>query len=623
MFKKPTRTKNIRRKIETSDDESSETTNSVVQRTITKNAEKKKKSANKSLGLSFEQQEDGEDDDAFQIKKSNASIRLKTSRKLKVPTNDLPESSQTFDMPTATTTYTSETLEALRANTPKMPTSLKHDDDALLAEKFPGSMGAKLGSLGIPDANAIHAAKKKRDLLRRNLKVIDQEDDFISLDDRNEQSRLVREEDEIGDDGEAEYEQYVGERLTLNKSAAKKLEKERRQGVRELIEDAQDDIDEESDDMERWENDLIKHGGVRAEPKATERDPYALPSNYQPAAIPEQTSLPSLADVLQNLNLASNNLMHTMQQYETQFTQSQKSIEDLRTTQNLVEGEIEHGSKRYDYFQELITYVNDLGEFLDVKFPLLENLENEAHDIIAAKHGVAVNNQYEDDIDDLHKFAQDQNGAVQEDKEMDEGGKINRTEEHRDQESTSAWRSESEQVRHENTTEVASWEEKLEIIRKQKLDEILLDVSDEFKDIQTVKERFEAWKIKYSDDYKKAYGSLSLPGAFEFYVRCELVTWDPFLEPIEFDTMHWHYVLSQYGVTEDHEDADGELLNKIVEKVIVKKIKSMLDTLNTKSEKEMQCAKQLLEQVSYYVDTNERAYQDLAAAVEEQSRSHY
>ncbi|KAF7726524.1 hypothetical protein EC973_008655 [Apophysomyces ossiformis] len=589
MFKKTTRTKNIRRKIETSDDESAETTavESIVKKTVTSGAEKKKKNVKKSLGLSFDQEEEGDGDETFQVKKSNASMRLKANRKLKIPTNELPERTENVDMSTSATTYSSETLEALKASTPRMPASLKQDDDTLLAEKFSNSIGG-LGSLGIPDAHTIHAAKKKRDLLRKNLKVIDQEDDFISLDDKSEHSRLVREEDEIGDDGEAEYEQYVGERLTLNKSAAQKLEKERRQGVRELIEEAQDEFDEESEDMERWENDLIKHGGVKAGPKQTERDPYAPPPNYKPAIIPEQATLPSLTDVLQKLELASNDLTHRMQQYEAQYTQSQSKIDELKISQAAVGKEIERGSKRYDYFQELTTYVNDLGELLDVKFPLLEELEREAHDIISARHGIAVKPQSGSDDERM--------------------GEANHTD--GNERSTSLDMS-------------TPWEEQLDAIRTQKLHELFSDVSDEYKDIQVVKEKFEAWKIMYNDDYKKAYGSLSLPGAFEFYVRCELVAWDPFLEPIEFETMHWHTVLVQYGVTEDHGDIDGELLNKVVEKVMVKKIKSMVDTLNPTSEREMQNARQLLQQVSYYIDTNERAYQDLEAAIEDRSQNRF
>lgn len=72
--------------------------------------------------------------------------------------------------------------------------------------------------------------------------------------------------------------------------------------------------------------------------------------------------------------------------------------------------------------------------------------------------------------------------------------------------------------------------------------------------------------------------------------------------------MQWHSVLSEFGVSVDHEDPDIEMLNKTVEKTMIKKIKSMLDTLNAASSREMRYAAQVLEQVSYYVDTHEKAY---------------
>lgn len=83
--------------------------------------------------------------------------------------------------------YSSEMLQQLRQSTPSTPKAMvdagmAQDDDALLlASKFPATMGAKLGGSGIPDANAIHAAKKKRELMRQGITI--QDDDFIPLGD--------------------------------------------------------------------------------------------------------------------------------------------------------------------------------------------------------------------------------------------------------------------------------------------------------------------------------------------------------------------------------------------------------------------------------------------------------
>ena len=78
---------------------------------------------------------------------------------------------------------------------------------------------------------------------------------------------------------------------------------------------------------------------------------------------------------------------------------------------------------------------------------------------------------------------------------------------------------------------------------------------------------------------------------------------------MDFDGMHWHSVLSEYGVSREQADPDVEMLNKVVEKAIIKKVKSLLDTLDAASSRQMRCAAQTIEQITYYVDSEEKAYQ--------------
>ena len=47
-----------------------------------------------------------------------------------------------------------------------------------------------------------------------------------------------------------------------------------------MIEEAEDD-DEQSEDMERWEEDMMKFGGAKTQSKGF--DPYSPPPNYRPA----------------------------------------------------------------------------------------------------------------------------------------------------------------------------------------------------------------------------------------------------------------------------------------------------------------------------------------------------
>lgn len=87
------------------------------------------------------------------------------------------------------TSYDKEALDKLRAGTPSLPASVKSsltsDDDALLHEKFPSTMNAKITTDGIPDASAIIAAKKKREQMRKGFNITESDDGFIPLDDKD------------------------------------------------------------------------------------------------------------------------------------------------------------------------------------------------------------------------------------------------------------------------------------------------------------------------------------------------------------------------------------------------------------------------------------------------------
>lgn len=74
----------------------------------------------------------------------------------------------------------------------------------------------------------------------------------------------------------------MGDKITLNKNNAKKQERERREGVRELINEAEED-DDQSEDMERWEEDMMKFGGANTRQGTKDFDPYVPPPHYKPA----------------------------------------------------------------------------------------------------------------------------------------------------------------------------------------------------------------------------------------------------------------------------------------------------------------------------------------------------
>ncbi|KAI8368476.1 nineteen complex-related protein 2-domain-containing protein [Blakeslea trispora] len=636
MFKKSSRTKNIRRKIETTDDEPNEQVH--IQKTVT-STEKKKKQPKKLNALSFNDAEE-DTEETFQVKKSKAS------RLLNVPTRTLETESMELD----TESYSPDMLEKLKAATPNLPSSVRSSvqeqgGDALLHEKFP-SIKTTSPNQSIPDASAILAAKKKREQMRKGLSIVDNEDGFISLDETAEESgsRLIREEDMM-DDGEEEFEKYVGDKFSFNKDAARTQEKERREGVREMIEEAEED-EEQSEEMARWENDRVKYGGVKAQQDAF--DPYRTPTNYRPAQVPEAATLPTLTEMMRLLDMSMVQVNESIEQYQSNLDESLKTIENSTQTDADLMSQIEKGSQRYTYFQELAQYVNDLGEFLDAKFPELEKLESEVHDLLATKTEIVSSRRWQSQLDDLCQFNIIHLEDGENKEKVDEFGRVR---ELRYSEAARQRRWNERQERLNKRTDLAELEgdqatreqglwtdddmteeeedkkaSRLQTIQTEGIQAMMADVGSDFNQLRAVKDRFEGWKVDFTEDYEKAYGSLSLPGAFDFYIRSELVSWDPFSEPMDLDSMHWHSVLSEYGVSREQADPDVDMLNKIVEKTVIKKIKSLLDTLDAASSRQMRYAAQIVEQISYYVDTEEKAFKELTMeiiSILEKQMSHF
>lgn len=93
--------------------------------------------------------------------------------------------------------YDANYLKELQAGTPSLPASVKtklgeDEGEALLHEKFPTTMKATtIDGVGIPDAAAILAAKKKREQMRKGFNIVEQDDGFISLNDGNDAEEEV------------------------------------------------------------------------------------------------------------------------------------------------------------------------------------------------------------------------------------------------------------------------------------------------------------------------------------------------------------------------------------------------------------------------------------------------
>ncbi|KAF9191153.1 hypothetical protein BGZ49_003572 [Haplosporangium sp. Z 27] len=121
----------------------------------------------------------------------------------------------------------------------------------------------------------IHLAKKKREQMR--LRNDRDEEDFILLaggDDNmfveEKNTGLIREEEDDMDNGEADLENVLGEKLELGSKAERQAQRIKRNARKELIENMDEDEEDEEETRE-WEMQQIRNVGVDKKERKKER----------------------------------------------------------------------------------------------------------------------------------------------------------------------------------------------------------------------------------------------------------------------------------------------------------------------------------------------------------------
>ncbi|KAF8977469.1 hypothetical protein BGZ46_007370 [Entomortierella lignicola] len=191
------------------------------------------------------------------------------------------------------TSYSKEALEELRKSTlSTTPSSRSYDSmgEKSAEEKFPTFLGGRSNFIAwptiIPDAQAIHLIKKKREQMR--LRNDRDEEEFILLaggDDNTfveeKNTRLIREEDDDMDDGEADLENVLGEKLELGSKAERQAQRIKRNARKELIENMDEDEEDEEETRE-WEMQQIRNAGIdKRERKKARSTPVQKGVAYQ------------------------------------------------------------------------------------------------------------------------------------------------------------------------------------------------------------------------------------------------------------------------------------------------------------------------------------------------------
>jgi GC-rich sequence DNA-binding factor len=341
------------------DEDSSPTALAAAKMKAKKKKEKTKLTSRLSFGSTAEDSTDGEE--TFKVKKSNLSLNM---------------AARTLHMPIASPerpTYDSEYLGMLKASTPSRPGSYQMpqaDLDVSMDVSYDANESVQADDIEIPAASSIQHAKERRERLRASKPA----DDYISLSlttrsDRDDgphpESRLVREEDELGE-GDDEYAEYTAaqERIALGKRGMKKEKMQRREEMRDLIEDL--DLNDEDPEEEGWESEVLRRAGSSSimgsgSPKLP---PKPL---YKPAPIPETIEIPSVSIALGHLTSALNELQISHTAHKSQLNQITKEQEELERRETELRELVIEAEEKRTWWKDFENWIGGVGAFLDEK----------------------------------------------------------------------------------------------------------------------------------------------------------------------------------------------------------------------------------------------------------------
>ncbi|PPQ72250.1 hypothetical protein CVT26_006977, partial [Gymnopilus dilepis] len=609
-----------------------------------------KKSKTKSrLSFGGDEEEEG-DGEVFKLKKSSLSKKVS----LGIHPATLPSS---LDQASITTNdsprYDAAYLQELKASTPTARPPLPSNIDPYDADMSMDIGDTSIQSIDmeiedtttlIPSESSIKVAKEKRERLRKTR--VTGEEDFISLSvaKRDElpqgphpESRLMREEDELGE-GDDEYAEYTSaqERIALGKKSRKLEATQRKEAMREMIADAE----EEDEETMEWEQEQLRRGGHHTpEPSAAPK----VKQVYRPAPIPPAAPVPSLGPAISRLSERLAQLTTSHARNSAALSSLAQEREQVDEREREMREMVEKAEEKRAWFNSFKDWTDSVAGFLDEKYPLLEELEKEHYSLLKEKHDMIAKRRQEDNEDDLATFI----GPIPfqpstDPEEVDENGDIipkpDPAQEQRERRTARVARRQIRSSRRqqrpageeeegystdsslapEDTSAYAEAIQSLKTRRK----EVLADVkAEEFRD--PGKGRWSTWREKYSDSYISAWGGLGVVSVWEFWVRLELVTWDCIEDQRSLHSFKWYKGLYEYcrpgeGIVEERSlGPDGDLVASMISTAVIPLVCKILDNgaLDVYSTRHVRRMIDLAEEIEASIDPDNNKFQLLLKSV--------
>ena len=406
VFKKKSR-RNFRKKnFEDENEDEQGVEQSVEENSEEKNEEKPKKSsksAPKTL-LSFDHGEEENTEEVFKVKKSKESRRLSKQRnKLKKTKENEPEE-KISGAATGQEDANDERLESLREEL----SNLGGDDDGGDDTENGGDkviqsdgiifkpLRANLSkdSFQIPDAAAIHAARKRREMARQlgsDFVPVDDTDRYGGRFETTDKSRLIREDENDHSDEDPDVPLGFGTKKSNHPDIQRRLEVE--QALAKEVDD-KENSEEEDDALRRFEEEQIRKGvsipqaqqeedttyqmyvtqqylygtgNNEADPNYTQYNEHGVPMSGYPSYPPTSLSTVTMDMVWEKMNNRIVSLQEVNRGRRLEKEKMSSQMESCDASITSLERQMKDAESRYGFFQEMRGYVRDLIECLNEK----------------------------------------------------------------------------------------------------------------------------------------------------------------------------------------------------------------------------------------------------------------
>jgi len=459
----------------------------------------------------------------------------------------------------------------------------------------------------IPDAAAIHAARKKREAAREK----GGKEDFIPIKNVEKKSskgpRLLREEDE--DDEE--------ERICFTvKEKAKEDEYHKKVGKgREAQDDSDSDPEWEKMQISKAINNqqiiaaskdavLSAELGIPRPPLPptisgdTSQPPTASRRGEGALARPQKYDLPGIRERMKS-KLASMKEVHRRHEMD-----ADRAVDDLVESQ----GEIDNAgaavpdlADKHKFYQELRGYLTDLTDCYDEKVGTITYLEGRINKVYSEQRGKLRERRRQDVRDQADVLAamtatnmallidpvQD---AVRDYRQAErEGRRIRRRQarQGRGEMRHNDGLSSDDEMPSTDMANLAKVKQDVENQARMVLD----DVVEEFSVMSRVMERLQSWRTADPESYQSAYVSLCLPKIFSPLIRMQMLFWSPFTSSTGVSDHEWYSTLATYAISSGDtfsdfcSDPDRQLVSACCEKVVLPKlvgiVRASYDPLST------------------------------------------